>query len=343
MRSRKNVNLSFMNESQFRQLLDKYIEGKCTSEEIKLLHLFYDSFQSESVGEEVDEVDMWLLKEKSYRKIEHQMSYMERKAYEEQRQKNSRLSSFIKIAASVVLIFGLGIGSYMAYENAPAPEVAWMEKSTQRGQKATIKLMDGTMVYLNVDSKLSFPEQFAADKREVILEGEAFFDVSRNPKRPFIIKSGDLTTTVLGTSFNIKAFKGEPTNVTVVTGKVKVNSHGQNDTSNEVLLVPSQQAFYDGTLSKREVDISQFIAWKEKVIHFEEVTLEEAVVVLERWFNVSIALEGENIGQCKISGKYINENLINIMKSFEHILGVEYSIEDSHKLIIKGNGCKSQK
>lgn len=332
-----------MNESQFRQLLDKYIEGKCTPEETRLLHLFYDSFQTESLVEEVDEVDMWLLKEKSYRKMEHQMGYMERKAYEEQRLKTSRLSSLLKVAASIVLFLGLGIGSYMVYESAPVPEVAWVEKSTKKGQKATIKLMDGTMVYLNVDSKISFPEQFAADKREIILEGEAFFDVSHNPKRPFIIKSGELTTTVLGTSFNVKAFKGEPNNVTVVTGKVKVNSHGQNDTSNEVLLVPNQQAFYNGMLSKREVDISQFIAWKEKVIHFEEVTLEEAVVVLERWFNVSIALEGENIGQCKISGKYINENLINIMKSFEYILGVEYSIEGNNKLIIEGNGCKSQK
>ncbi|WPP50774.1 FecR family protein [Catalinimonas niigatensis] len=331
-----------MNESQFRQLLDRYLKGECTSEEISLLHHFYDSFQGETVVEALDPVDMWLWEEKNSRLIAQRMDYMERRAYDEQSSKRSKLRSLLKTVASLLLIIGLGIGSYVAYLNMPAPEIVWLEKTTQRGQKATITLTDGTRVYMNVDSKLSFPEHFAPDKREVILEGEAFFDVAKNPKRPFIIRSGELTTTVLGTSFNVKAFKDEPLNVTVVSGRVKVNSHGQNDTSDTVTLEPHQQAFYDGVLSKRKVDISQFIAWKEKVIHLEEVSLAEAVVVLERWFNVSITLENEEISACKISGKYINENLINIMKSFEHILGIEYRIDGERKITITGKGCKSQ-
>lgn len=331
-----------MNESQFRHLLDKYVQGKCTLEEIKLLHRFYESFQEEALEDEPDASDMWLRKEKIHRDVKRNIAQKDRQQYEEQHQKVTRFRTLLKIAASVLIIISLGTGSYVAYKNMPAPEIVWMEKSTRKGQKAAIRLTDGTKVYLNVDSKLTFPEHFNHDKREVILEGEAFFEVAKNVNRPFIIKSGNLTTTVLGTSFNIKAFEGEPLQVTVATGQVKVNTKHQDNISEEVFLNPYQQAFYDGKLSKLEVDIAQFIAWKEKIIRFDEISLEEAAIVLERWFNVSIVIENENIRQCKISGKYINENLINIMESFKHILGIKYRFEGDQKLIIDGKGCKSQ-
>lgn len=331
-----------MNESQFRYLLDKYLQGKCTPEETKLLHQFYDSFQEENLENELDVVDMWLWEEKIHGNIKRNIAQNERQQYEEQRRKSVKFRKLLKISASVLIIMSLGIGIYINYINTPAPEIVWMEKSTGRGQKATIRLTDGTKVYLNVDSKLSFPEHFQPDKREVVLEGEAFFDVARNTKRPFIIKSANLTTTVLGTSFNIKAFEAEPLEVTVATGQVKVTSLDQAGIADEVFLTPYQQAFYDGKLRRREVDINKFIAWKEKIIHFDEVSLEEAAIVLERWFNVSIVIENEAIRQCKISGKYINENLINVMESFRHILGIKYRFEGDQKLIIEGKRCKSQ-
>ncbi|MEK6481008.1 FecR domain-containing protein [Catalinimonas sp. 4WD22] len=332
-----------MNESQFRALLDKYVQGTCTPEEIKLLHRFYDSFQEEELEEEPDAFEMWLIQEKIHRSIERSLEQTEREEHNARKYQISKKYSLLRAAAIIFIFFGIGIGGYYAYDNMPEPQMAWVEKITKKGQKATLTLTDGTKVYLNVDSKLTFPERFDTDKREVVLEGEAFFDVTKNPEKPFIIRSGNLTTTVLGTSFNIKAFDHEDPQVTVVSGKVKVNALNTDSTHNEVLLTPFQQAFYDGQLHKKEVEIRPFIAWRDKVIHFDEVSLEEAVVVLERWFNVSIDIEGEQIRKCKISGKYLNENLINIMKSFEHILDVEYTIDAERKLTIKGEkGCKSQ-
>lgn len=331
-----------MNESQFQDLLDRYLQGKCTREEINLLHQFYDSFQEEALKDGRDAFDVWLQKGKIHRNIKGKIEQKDRQQYEEQQLKASKFRLLLKIAASVLIAFSLGIGSYIAYVNQPAPEIVWMEKSTQKGQQATIILTDGTKVFLNADSKLSFPEHFHTEKREVVLEGEAFFDVVKNSKRPFIIKSGNLITTVLGTSFNIKAFEGDPLEVTVATGRVKVNAQKEGGIPEEIYLNPYQQAYYDGKLSKREVDINQFIAWKEKIIHFDEVTLAEAVIVLERWFNVSIVIENETVGQCKFSGKYINDNLTNIMESLEHILGIRYRFEDGQKLIIEGKGCKSK-
>ncbi len=330
-----------MNENQFRYLLDKYLQERCTTEEEKLLHEFYDSFQMDNQGAGLDVPDMWLSEAKISRHIGHHITLDERKRYEEQRRKAARNRLLLKAVASVLLVVSLGIGSYIAYRDMPVLEVAWIEKATLKGQKASITLTDGTRVYLNVDSKLSFPEHFAADKREVVLEGEAFFEVTRNPRRPFVIKSGDLTTMVLGTSFNVKAFEGEPQQVTVVTGKVKVKADARegNGKPDEVLLAPYQQAFYDGQLSKKDTDVEQYIAWREKVLQFDEVSLEDAAVILERWFDVSIDIKNAKTRHCKISGKYINESLINIMESFKHILGVKYQVAGDRDIIISGEGC----
>lgn len=327
-----------MNEQQFRQLLDKYVQGECTPEEVTWLHRFYDSFQR-NAGEETDAFDQWVKQEKIRRNIQQRIADQERQHYGRHRMKAATFRRRLKIAASVLLIIGLGYGSYIAYLDMPVPEITWLEKTTQKGQKATLTLTDGTKVYLNVDSRLAFPEHFEADQRTVTLEGEAFFDVARNPLRPFIITSGKLTTTVLGTSFNIKAFEGEPLQVTVATGQVKVNAQHDDGTSQEVLLHPYQQAFYDEALSKKEVDIQKFIAWREKVIQFDEVSLAEAVVVLERWFDVSIEIENESVRRCRISGTYINENLINVLESFKHILDITYRVEGDRTIILAGKGC----
>ncbi len=325
-----------MNESRLQQLLDKYLQGQCTAEETKLLHRFYESFPEE----QPDMFDMWLSEKKIYKGIRQKIAEKERQQYRQHKLKSAKSYKLLKIAASILIIIGIGFGSYLAYTVAPVPAIAWMEKTTRKGQRATITLMDGTKVYLNANSKISFPEQFSADKREVILEGEAFFEVARNVESPFTIQSGDLTTTVLGTSFNIRSFAGEPRVVSVATGKVKVNVHNMAGPS-EVFLTPNQQAFYNGQLSKKEIDINQYIAWKDKIIRFDEVTLAEAAVVLENWFNVSIQIKGENISQCKINGQYINENLTNILESFRHILGIQYQINDGQNLIIEGKGCNS--
>jgi ferric-dicitrate binding protein FerR (iron transport regulator) len=328
-----------MNESQLRQLLDKYLQGKCSPEETKLLHQFYDSFPEEPS----DTVHMWLSENKIHEGIRQRIAEKERQQYSVKKLKAAQSFRLLKIAASILIIIGVGLGSYFTNLDVPVAEIAWVEKATQKGQRATITLMDGTIVYLNANSKISFPEQFSVEKREVILEGEAFFEVTRNVKRPFTIQSGELTTTVLGTSFNIRSFAGEPQAVSVATGKVKVSARDKTGYSEEIFLTPNQQAYYDGQLCKNDIDIRRTIAWKDKIIHFDDVTLAEAALELENWFGVSIRIEGENIKKCKINAQYIDENLTNILESFKHILGINYQFSDGRNLLIEGEGCNTQK
>lgn len=319
-----------MNERQFRHLLNKYLRGECTPEEVALLHRFYDSFQErEAASASADGFEQ----ERIHRNIQQ---HTRRQRFRKNRSVTRR---WVVMAASVLLLLGLGIGSYLAYKHQPTPEVAWEERTTQKGQRATVTLTDGTTVYLNADSHLSFPEHFDANKRAVVLEGEAFFKVARQPKRPFVVASGKLTTTVLGTSFNIEAFADAPTKVTVATGRVKVGLLGDHGKQQEVLLQPDQQAFYDGSLSKREVDAQQFTAWRHRVLRFDRVSLAEAVVVLERWFDVSIEVENDQLLACQVNGKYVNESLINILESFRHILKIEYRTVEARKIILMGQSC----
>ena len=320
-----------MNERQFRHLLNKYLRGECTPEEVALLHRFYDLFQEgEAASASADGFEQERIRKNIQRHTRRQHS---------RTPSRSGTHRWVMMAASVLFLLGLGIGGYLAYTHQPTSEVAWDERTTQKGQRATVTLTDGTTVYLNADSHLSFPEHFDADKRAVVLVGEAFFKVARQPKRPFVVTSGKLTTTVLGTSFNIEAFADEPAKVTVATGQVKVGLLGDGGRQQEVLLQPDQQVVYDGSLSKREVDAQRFTAWRDRVIRFDRVSLAEAVVVLERWFDVSIEVENDQLLACQVNGKYVNESLINILESFRHILKIEYRTVEARKIILMGQSC----
>ena len=326
-----------MDERQFRHLLDKYIRGESTPEENDLLHRFYHSYQEASPSEPAA-FDQWVEKERIYKNIRQDIGEDHRPPPNPREVRYLRMQ--LKSVASWLLIAGGGVAIYLFFWPTPAPEVTWVEKSTQKGQKATIQLPDGTTVHLNVDSRLSFPEPFAAEQRAVTLAGEAFFEVARNTKRPFIITTPTLTTTVLGTSFNIKAFEGEPAQVTVASGQVNVKAAHRDGHPQEVHLLPYQQASYDGRLTKQPVDIQPFVAWREKIVQFDEVSLLEAVVVLERWFNVTITVD-DRLCPYTISGTYIDETLMNILESFVHILPITYRTEGERNYVITGPPCNS--
>jgi len=322
-----------MNDARFKRLIDKYLQGKCSVEEIAMLHEFYESFQKDS-GEEIpDTFEMWLRKERIYQSIKQNIKEEEREAYDRLRKSRRFLpKTWMRFAASFTLIVIISLASYQAYQSLPSEEIVYLERATHKGQTATITLMDGTKVHLNADSKITFPESFGTQSRDIRLEGEAFFEVVRDVHRPFTISSGKLTTTVLGTSFNIKSFEGEPMHVTVASGKVQVEEGQQT-----VLLLPNQQAYYDTHLQLREVDSQLYTSWINKTLRFEDHTLQEAAQVLERWYDVEIEFKDEQLKDITFSAKYIDERLINILESLKHILSIEYEIKDEKLILIKQN------
>ena len=388
---------------------------------------------------------------------------------------------WLKAAVAAVLLVLFAWVLYTTNKPGTAP-LELLVKETQRGQKSTITLADGSTVMLNAQSRLTYPRQFAGT-REVVLEGEAFFLVNHNPDKPFVVRSGRLQTTVLGTSFNIEAFPEKNIKVTVATGKVRVrhtnhrpqpnNLHTEHanakkpgpdgnismssriipanetafagaigdkptfaeaiggepafaeatadkptfaeaiggepafaevtagrlafvkasvgtfsfagalvgtfslakvragisgnvngfagtpvftatttragtsafakasaDTS-VVVLTKAEQAVYnirDSTIQKRVVNVENFLAWKDGILKFNEVRLEEAVATLSRWYNVDFSMENEQLNDCIIIGEYKNQSLVSVLENLR-FLGLEYEFTEEGTVLLSGEGC----
>ena len=323
-----------MTEQEIKELLEKYEKGLCSQEEQQLVEDFLQSFQQGA---------SWHTGPGERRQMEGRilMKIKENIAEKQVRTKSLFRTPVLKYAAVFVLLLAaLGIATYRLNQESP---VAMITKTTPLGQKSRVVLTDGTTVRLNAGSSLIFPEEFTNNTREVTLTGEAFFEVIKNPDMPFIVRSGDLITTVLGTSFNIQAYPEQASiAVTVATGKVKVASF--LDTS-AVVLTKAEQAIYnttDNSLQKKKVDLESFLAWKDGKILFDEITFSEAALMLERWFNVTITFENKALRNCLIRSKYNNENLANILESLKFIQGIDYRFADENTIIISGKACNTE-
>lgn len=162
-----------------------------------------------------------------------------------------------------------------------------MALSIPRGHDYHLTLADGTQVWINAESRLEFPDRFTGNTREVRLKGEAYFEVKKDAKRPFIVHTDYLTTQVLGTSFNVRAYSSRDAAVTLVSGRVKVNAGEMSKT-----LSPGQQASLASTgMSVKEVDTYPITQWKEGFFYFDNQSLFRIMQDLARWYNVNVSFD----------------------------------------------------
>ena len=194
------------------------------------------------------------------------------------------------------------------------------------GQKKTTVLPDGTIVKLNSDSKLIFPTQFVGDKREVVLLGQAFFDVERDETKPFIIKTSDLEVEVLGTSFDVKAYPKESfQHVAVKSGKVKVRSSKSEES---VLLIANEASFQhlNGGIQKLDsFDEEVFFGWFDKKIVFKDNNINEVFSTVERWFGVTIKYpRNQELNNKTYTAKFENPTLDQVLGSIAHVYKFQY-------------------
>jgi len=184
-------------------------------------------------------------------------------------------------------------------------------------EKKTVTLNDGTIVWLNGNSQLTYPSSFSDDNRLVQLTGEAFFDVTKSPDKPFIIKTTKSKVTVLGTSFNVRSRIAENlTEVVVKTGKVRLeNSAGDK----KVELTPNQKGVHDlstNTLIEMEENDMNEIAWHSDKLIFMNTPLSEVIIDLERQFEVEITLKDATLNSCEYGATHkINQGITAILEA----------------------------
>lgn len=224
-----------------------------------------------------------------------------------------------KIAAQAgvsVIKTAEGLITYQVTEEAAGSEpyankmFATNTITTPAGGQYTVVLPDGSRVQLNAASSLTYPTSFKKDERVVSLEGEAYFDVARQPERPFKVVSGMQTVEVLGTHFNINAYRDEAgIRTTLVEGSVKVY---QDDRS--ALLKPGQQllAVAGSQFLKRDVDVEKYIAWKNGLFTFEHDDIKTVMRQIARWYDVDISYDGD-ISGLEFSGELFRSSKLSAL------------------------------
>jgi transmembrane sensor len=213
----------------------------------------------------------------------------------------------------------------------------WAKYENSSAKILKISLPDGSTVWLQPKTHLSY-NQSDRVYRQVNLMGEAFFEVKRDEARPFLIYSGKMTTKVLGTSFNVKAYpETEKFEVSVVTGKVSV----MNESEKEVFVTPKQQVVLENktdVLTINELPKGKTFYWELASLTFDDTSMQNVVNNIEHNFNVKIHLNPK-LKNCRLSGNFDQEHLSTILEIICKSIDAEY-IMDGQEIYLRGEGCE---
>jgi len=315
-----------MTEKEVKILMTKFLNGTITANEEKLLEKFDASLIIENEDRVFKSDDN---KKQLGQKLLHRI-------HSKQNKKSKK--SWLKVAAAIAVIINLGVVAYFSLnaDNKVPETVSQIVETTDWGKRKDFVLSDGTEIKLNSGSTISFPEKFIGNTREVTLIGEAFFNVAKNPDKPFIIKSGDLCTTVLGTSFNINAYpKSDDISVTVATGKVQIGAK-----NSLVYLLPNEQGVFhkkSDSISKNDVDTNSLINWQKGLLKFNDITVKEALGMLEKWYGVTFVIHDDQPLDCHITASFDNETLSNVLESITYVKkDLSFKPLKNNTILIKG-------
>jgi len=237
----------------------------------------------------------------------------------------------LAVAASVIII--IGIASFFGYQSFMSTTMLTVANE----EPVDITLKDGSVITLNRVSELEYPRRFAKNNRTVHLKGEAFFDVTHTDNKPFIIEANDLTVTVIGTSFYVRAFPGMNPEVTVETGKVKCEYFPTQET---IYLEAGETAtFGQKEQTKRRTNVHDLntYAWKTYSLRFENEPFDNIVYHVNKAYGSNIEIE-DNIKDCRLTVNFNNLNIEGVLNVLQSILDVKY-IKTKDKIILKGKGC----
>lgn len=321
-----------MTKEEFTALLDRYVQGSCTPGEEALFSRFVERMATEPPA--------WTLADEERIQLEIYHSIRQQMPKQANRAKVVGIPAWLQVAAAVAIVLTAAI-YFITREHAPVIVTV----VTQAGERDTVLLADGSRIYLNEGSQVSYPERFGKNKRPVTLQGEAFFEVAKDKDRPFTVEAGGFSTMALGTSFNIRALNdSSDVKVSLVTGKVEVSSllHGSTG-SNGQMLTPGKQLRYK--LSDKQVIIEEFnaslvLAWRVNKLSFENESLDVVLARLEKLYKIDIDFDQQLVGRCMVSGVFdANESVDTILSVLSFSNNLTFS-QQHHKYIVTGAGCE---
>ncbi|MEX2573168.1 MAG: FecR domain-containing protein [Balneolaceae bacterium] len=251
---------------------------------------------------------------------------------------HSRLTQMAKIAA--ILLFGALIGA-LTWQSvnmiSPVEEGPTVrEIAVEKGQRSNIMLTDGTNVKLNADSKISMPEFFRPDKREIhLVEGEAYFEVAEDPDKPFLIHSGGSVIRVLGTSFSVRSYP-EDDGVRVVVKEGTVSLAPDGEENGGVVLTAEQLglfSFADQSIASEKVeDVELYLSWTEGYLKFQDASMKEVAATLERKYNVQVKFRNPELAEMKLTAELKGRSILSVLNVISASLDIDYLETDQQTI-----------
>ena len=245
---------------------------------------------------------------------------------------SSLRTELIKIAAVVAITLG---GSYFYYQSSLEKELMAMQTITvPAGQRINITLVDGTNVWLNARTSLSYPVKFGKNNRQVVLDGEAYFDVTKDKNKPFIVQTDNYNVEVLGTKFDVNAYSetGE-FETTLMSGSVKVAS--ASDSTQKITLKPNNKVYLqDGKLHVTAVDDYNPYRWKEGLICFKNETFTSIMKDFEKYYGLTIQVKNKNVFKYVYTGKFRQTDGIDYaLRVLQKDIKFTYQRDDENQII----------
>lgn len=358
-----------MSKQSFEHLLEKYLKGQCTPAEKRLVEQWY-----ELVGRDAElplseaewqatKAEIWLKVKSLTQTVGH--STLDQATTQESKNETALpsrrgnqkpilltpyFSFLVKTAASVALVLGLGVWLWQKHDT-DSSQVVKIEKEgqvewqNQTAMATIVKLSDGSRVRLQPHARMAIPEAFSDSLREIVLTGDAFFDVTPDPHRPFMVRVGNVVTRVLGTSFWVLNRANRRVEVEVKTGKVTVFERMPKDAiNNGVLLTPNHkvtyfaddQHFVTGIVEKPEIIKTPDAVPVEFL--FENTPLTEVIATLEKGYGIKIELTNEALKNCNLTGDLDNLEMHDKLRLICQSLGASYNVRGT-SILISGKGC----
>jgi ferric-dicitrate binding protein FerR (iron transport regulator) len=274
-----------------------------------------------------------------------------------------RLKSLLQYAAAAVIILMIGVTSLFLFRgNSDVSTVELLEASAPKGSRSIITLADGSSVWLNSGTKITYRPDFGQNNRELHLEGEAYFVVAENKKMPFKVNTSDILITALGTAFNVKAYSDESViETTLESGEVRIdhiNSGDKKAVADPVYLKPNQKAVFNRTNDNLAIDGGNITAperkkierapvreipividtlvdtklstsWKDSRWIFRKEKLSRMKPILERRYDISIVFRDTSLASYKFTGTIKEESLDQVLKAVILAAPIKYSINDN--------------
>ncbi|WP_214227198.1 FecR domain-containing protein [Pedobacter sp. B4-66] len=330
-----------------KELLIRYINDRCTAEDLLQVQQFLqDPHWKQALENMLDTEFSAMQNEPPNEKVLEEWTQEFRDKYFKKPHVKFWNKQWIGYAAACLVM--LGIGGYflnkqrLESNHFVAASITMVEKTNQRGIRSKIILEDGSVVYLGAGSSIRFPKRFVGKERTLMLTGEAFFEITKNPERPFVIHTGEIQTTVLGTSFKITAFKGAPLSVEVATGKVRVSKKKSKKGGAELaILIPGEGVMWDGGSGKTtaiHTDISAVKGWAAGEISFKNRSLAQIATELENWYNVEISFaKSVSVGKrlsLSVDGTGSISDALDIICNTAHL---KYHFNERQEIIISGS------